>query len=553
MDISWKSWNLLAAIGLALLYFIVFYTLKRWETEDTRATLRNTRVALVTFGGLPLLAYELGSIACMLGNPIAVARVAFVYMAVLLPASLFFLFIATRRESLFNQYATSLDRLGLLRKRQLRVANAEARHYPVEDGLRLARRVKSYLDRFSAVYGTLPAETVNNFLASVQGTDDAQTLKADAVTGELFSSFELKTVLPVFGASALIAMGWIMVLPPYPLPPLSETLSTLEKNYAGDDAWYLWAAEPVLVPAAFAFLGAYFFSLQMLIKRFLRRDLGPNVYNAVSMRIILATLGVWVAAQWIELANKVPTGHGTVFMLSFAIGAFPLIIWQLVANMLKQLPGAFLALPNLVGTQPLSQLDGLSVWHEARLDEEDIENVPNLATADIVELMLNTKIAPNRIIDWVDQAMLLMVLPPAPEDGAPNWIGTVLRNNGIRTASALVAATRTHQGRTSAIIESFPADGKTQVMSLAAAVQIYPNYPMVQNWLSTEPHFPPDQEQNAALGEVASPEVAPILALAAADPSPRAPKTREEIAALVSRVVDGRELVGGNHEVLEAQ
>ena len=553
MDISWKSWNLLAAIGLALLYFIVFYTLKRWETEDTRATLRNTRVALVTFGGLPLLAYELGSIACMLGNPIAVARVAFVYMAVLLPASLFFLFIATRRESLFNQYATSLDRLGLLRKRQLRVANAEARHYPVEDGLRLARRVKSYLDRFSAVYGTLPAETVNNFLASVQGTDDAQTLKADAVTGELFSSFELKTVLPVFGASALIAMGWIMVLPPYPLPPLSETLSTLEKNYAGDDAWYLWAAEPVLVPAAFAFLGAYFFSLQMLIKRFLRRDLGPNVYNAVSMRIILATLGVWVAAQWIELANKVPTGHGTVFMLSFAIGTFPLIIWQLVANMLKQLPGAFLALPNLVGTQPLSQLDGLSVWHEARLDEEDIENVPNLATADIVELMLNTKIAPNRIIDWVDQAMLLMVLPPAPEDGAPNWIGTVLRNNGIRTASALVAATRTHQGQTAAIIESFPADVRTQVISLAAAVQIYPNYPMIQNWLSTEPYFPPDQEQNAARGEVAAPELAPILALAAADPPPRDAKAREEIAALVSHVVDRREMVGSEHETIVAQ
>src|SRR5690242_616480 len=232
---SWKTWNLLAAIVLTLLYLLVFHITKRLETDDTRVTLRNTRVGLVTFGGLPLLAYVLGSIACIIGDAVAVARVAFVYMAVLLPASLFFLFIATRRESLFNQYATRLDRLGLLRKRQLRVANAEARHYPVEDGLRLARRVKSYLDRFSAVYGTLPAETVNNFLASVQGTDDAQTLKADAVTGELFSSFELKTVLPVFGASALIAMGWIMVLPPYPLPPLSETLSTLEKNYAGDD------------------------------------------------------------------------------------------------------------------------------------------------------------------------------------------------------------------------------------------------------------------------------------------------------------------------------
>lgn len=259
MYISWTTWNLIAAIFLTLLYLFAFRMMKWWETEVTRVPLRNTRVALVTFGGLPLLAYLLGSIACTLSDPIAVARVAFIYMAVLLPASLFFLFIATRRESLFNQYATSLDRLGLLRKRQLRVATMDARHYPLETGLMFARRVKSYMDRFSAVYGTLPAETVNSFIANMQGADDAQTLNADAVTGELFSSFELKTVLPVFGSSALIAMGWMMVLPPYPLPPLSETLNTLAKNYVGGEAWYLWAAEPVLVPAAFAFLGAYFF------------------------------------------------------------------------------------------------------------------------------------------------------------------------------------------------------------------------------------------------------------------------------------------------------
>ena len=518
MYASWKSWNLLAAILLTILYLSVFQITKRWETEDTHVAFRNTRVALVTFGGLPLLAYVLGSIACVISDPVAVSRMAFIYMAVLLPASLFFLFIATRRESLFNQYATSLDRLGLLRKRQLRVVNGEAKNYIVEDGLKFARRVKSYLDRFSAVYGTLPVETVNNFLVSVEDTSAAQTLNADAVTGELFSSFELKTVLPVFGSSALIGMGWIMVLPPYPLPPLSESLSVLEKSYPGNDAWYLWAAEPVLLPAAFAFLGAYFYSLQMLIKRFTRRDLGPNAYNAVSMRIILATLGVWVVAQWFDLADKVAdkvaSSHGTVFVLSFAVGAFPLIIWQLVANMLKRLPGAFLALPNLEGTQPLSQIDGLSVWHEARLDEEDIENVPNLATADIVELMLNTKIAPNRIIDWIDQAMLLMVLPPqVAEQGAQNWIGSVLRNNGIRTASALVAAARSLVEQPASILESFPLDTRSQVIFLAAAVQIYPNYPMVQNWLSTEPCFPPDRAPTTALGEIAPPEAAPVLTL----------------------------------------
>ena len=38
------------------------------------------------------------------------------------------------------------------------------------------------------------------------------------------------------------------------------------------------------------FLGAYFFSFQMLFRRFVRRDLSSNAYVAASMRIIMAVL-----------------------------------------------------------------------------------------------------------------------------------------------------------------------------------------------------------------------------------------------------------------------
>ena len=44
----------------------------------------------------------------------------------------------------------------------------------------------------------------------------------------------------------------------------------------------------------FAFLGAYFFGLQMLFRRFVRRDLSPNVYFAFANRIILAVIGAWL-------------------------------------------------------------------------------------------------------------------------------------------------------------------------------------------------------------------------------------------------------------------
>lgn len=503
-----RDYNTIFAVVLALGFIATFQYMKlrgRWQPGNPApSSSRNSRAALITFGGLPILAYALTTIGWWLDQPSGVARAVFVYIAAVLPASLYVLFIATRRESLFNSYTANLDRLGLLRKRQLR-ANGQSRHLTVEDNLRLTRRVKSYLDRFGAVYGTLPEATVTEFLAGLQGEED-RTVKPGDVTGELFSSFDLKTILPVFAASALIALGWMMVLPPYPPVAQSEGFAALEQRYGA--AWYLWQAEPVLVPTAFAFLGAYFFSIQMLVKRFMRRDLGPNAYNAVSMRIILAILGVWVACQWFEPTNEANADHGTLFVLSFAVGAFPLIVWQLVANVLKKLPGAMIALPNLEGTQPLSKIDGLSVWHEARLDEEDIENVPNLATADIVDLMLNTKISPNRIIDWVDQAILLMVLPPSAER-QPESINAVLQVHGIRTGSALIAATQTQSGQKQAVVDGFPNELPPQARSLAAMVQIYPNYPLIQNWLSTEPYYPPDGPQEPR-DDMAPPQLVPM-------------------------------------------
>ena len=96
--------------------------------------------------------------------------------------------------------------------------------------------------------------------------------------------------LPHFDSSArghlLDIDRWIVTLPPAALPPFSP----------GDySAWFKDAVAPTPHPVTFAFLGAYFYSLQMVIKRFMRRDLGANAYNAISLRIVLAVIGIWVA------------------------------------------------------------------------------------------------------------------------------------------------------------------------------------------------------------------------------------------------------------------
>ncbi len=106
----------------------------------------------------------------------------------------------------------------------------------------------------------------------------------------------------------------------------------------------------------------------------------------------------------------------TLLLIGFVIGVFPRIAWQFVQGAFKALMRMLRLsdkiLPSMESELPVSDLDGLTVWHEARLEEEDIENIPNMATTEIVDLMLRTRFPPDRIIDWVDQAILLTHLGP---------------------------------------------------------------------------------------------------------------------------------------------
>ena len=83
---------------------------------------------------------------------------------------------------------------------------------------------------------------------------------------------------------------------------------------------------------------------------------------------------------------------------------------------------------------PLSDLDGLSVWDEARLAEEGIEDLQGLTTANLVDVLLHTRVPIARLVDWLDQAVLYLRLP-AGEDGKS--IRDQLRTLGIRGATDL--------------------------------------------------------------------------------------------------------------------
>lgn len=72
---------------------------------------------------------------------------------------------------------------------------------------------------------------------------------------------------PILITTALMALGWIITMTPWlrspdigvPNVPLAEQ--------------WLAALVPAETPVTFAFLGAYFFGLQLLFRRYVRRDL----------------------------------------------------------------------------------------------------------------------------------------------------------------------------------------------------------------------------------------------------------------------------------------
>jgi hypothetical protein len=474
-----SPWYLIAFLG-AVCSIIAIWLVVRKGTKTGQAGFVIFICGAVLFIGLFLA--SLTDLAAM------VLRLVLLICATFLPAMLYFLFIAARRESLFNAFTTSLERLGLLRRWWVAGPDEHAQGKTVltlESPSSRRRRIKSYLDRFGALYGRLPSQFVNEFLACIErgcGKSSESNLVFDAqqddATGRArqpstiadSATFDFHTVIPVLGATCLLALGWIATLPP-----------SLYSPYGGGDfpMWFKGIVAPTPHPVTFGFLGAYFYSLQMIVKRFVRRDLGANAYNAISLRIILAVIGIWVATRALQvLGAGFDETSSITLVASFAIGAFPLIVWQLITASLKKFPPFKVALPSLTSSQPLDAIDGISIWHQTRFEEEDVESVPNLASADIVDLMLSTKIPPNRMIDWIDQAILLTYLGKQENSRA------LLEKYGIRTATSLEAACRATVGVFGKTISELPLEGEDgrRFRVIVASMYYCPNFTLVRNW-----------------------------------------------------------------------
>lgn len=531
-DIMAGWWFWMIAAGMAGM------AVAMWARQSTAGMFRltsDTKFWLM-FIALPLLTtLSAAIIALPRDYQVFAAKCIFLLVVCLLPGILYFLFIRTRRPSIFNEFLSNLNRFGLLDRRATPGReDAPAGSHVIgtlsaESESDLRRRLDGYFQRFEAFYGVLRFENpawLSEMAAAIKGGNpqSAEFTRVDFVNclvdetcrqgrnatpeakvnlSDLFTS---NVFIPIGFATVLGALGWILVLQPQ--WPLSESVSSVVGPPTPSKASSLFGSlghidmMPQFSPVSFAFIGAYFFGIQMIFRRFVRRDLGPNAIVAFSTRIVLAMMASWVGvaayyamiAQSPDLLQKAlvaplsdelrwPSG---LLVLCFVLGVFPRILWQIVQALLAKL--LRIIIPNVEAEQPLSQVDGLTVWHASRLEEEDIENVPNMATADIVDLMLHTQFPADRIVDWIDQSILLKALGSDTSSELKKQRRYTLRQHGIRTASGLVFAygSRLQEGEDSDLAPSLDAalkePGLGCIPTLVRTLTLEANFDLVYAW-----------------------------------------------------------------------
>jgi hypothetical protein len=391
------------------------------------------------------------------GPPVGVVALSLfaVWALSFLPSWLYVRFLGQRAGALWTEYVLTLHRLAWDRPGHLPKPPLSSEFYAEwfkDGGLLFAHRQTIYRQKFDAYYGK-----------SVSESSDRPD-----------SHVKIETLFPVFLLTATLAVCWTAVL--------------WDPSFVQDPG-SVWDV------LKFGFVGAYSFIFQMLIRRFFQNDLRPSAYAHSVLRIIVVLLVVTALYQVLPTNNL-----RTQAVVAFVVGFFPLVGMQALQRIAAGALRA--AVPSLSPPYPLSQIDGLSVWYEARLLEEGIEDMQSLATANFVDVILHTRVPVGRLVDWVDQAHLYLhfdriergwmerrlagrrnraasgrtdATPPTPA-AASNGAGSATATDGIAHGS--VTTTSRAGTRTRTALRQFGIRKATDLLNAFPPQQMDPDVPI---------------------------------------------------------------------------
>jgi len=237
-------------------------------------------------------------------------------------------------------------------------------------------------------------------------------------------------------------------------------------------------------PAAMAFLGAYFFALYVVLRGYLRGDLRPKIYNQITVRlvtvVIIGYLLAVIADQFVDRTLLLAT--------SFVAGVMPISFLRRfgeLPNIPSWLGGMFGR--TFAEERPLTLIDGLDVYDRERLASEGVSDVEALAHHDPVITMVNTRLPPERLVDWTDQALLVLHAQPALDEPTTQLSERIkiLRRAGIRSATDLVRVVEAG-GPTKDAIEQKLRDEELDLGILVDSIRAEASYWKVYQWNTGE-------------------------------------------------------------------
>jgi hypothetical protein len=239
---------------------------------------------------------------------------------------------------------------------------------------------------------------------------------------------------PIICTTLVLAFGWLLIL-----LKAGESIEIGPGTDAGTAISFISLLDPSPSLVTYAFLGAYFFGLQLVWQGYLRADLRPKTYTTITVRVLIVVVLAWLMDATLGFGQS----PEWLYLLAFTAGFVPDSVLHLIFERVGPQLGDLL---NADRRQPLTELEGIDLYERTRLSEEGITSVEALAHHDLLDLFFKTRIPAARLVDWTDQAVLVMYLGTDAATGREGADGPslrqVLRGVGIRTASDLVDLSR---------------------------------------------------------------------------------------------------------------